>query len=128
MSIQTTPPVQAPPMGFPPRFSGPPGMGPAQASLPGPPTMPGGMQPGGQVMGQPGMPGGGPTKMPQGELWIETKTSEGKSYFYHAVSRQTTWNRPSGPGIQVMTQQEIENMSKAQQMQPKTGQPPMQAP
>lgn len=111
MSIQTTPPVaQTPAMGFggPQRGFG----GPPQAAMAGPPTMPG-MSPS--------------SKVPQGELWIETKTSEGKSYFYHAVTRQTTWNRPTGPGIQVMTQQEVENMSKAQQMHPKQqGQSPMQ--
>lgn len=69
--------------------------------------------PGHQGMGGPVRP----TVPPSGELWIETKTAEGKSYYYHAVSRQTTWTKPSGSGVQVMTQSEVENMSKQQQMQ-----------
>lgn len=51
------------------------------------------------------------------ELWVETKTEEGKSYFYHAVSRETTWTRPEGPHVKIMTQSEVEAMNKQQQQQ-----------
>ncbi|XP_058985000.1 transcription elongation regulator 1-like isoform X2 [Musca domestica] len=60
-----------------------------------------------------GPPGGGP---PQLELWVETKTEDGKSYYYHALTRETTWTKPEGPNIKVMTQAEIEEMNKKQQM------------
>ncbi|XP_063709217.1 transcription elongation regulator 1 isoform X2 [Culicoides brevitarsis] len=64
-----------------------------------------------------GMPQGPPRPMgPNNELWIETKTEEGKSYYYHSITRQTTWSRPTGPNVQVMTQAEVENLQK-QQMQ-----------
>ncbi|EAT36150.1 AAEL011733-PA [Aedes aegypti] len=48
------------------------------------------------------------------ELWVETKTAEGKSYYYHALTRETTWTRPDGPNIKVMTQAEVEAMNKPQ--------------
>lgn len=81
---------------------------------------------GGPPQGMQGPPGMGPRPMgPNNELWIETKTEEGKSYYYHAISRQTTWVRPTGPNVQVMTQAEVENMQK-QQMQKRepAGMPP----
>ncbi|KNC24473.1 hypothetical protein FF38_10524 [Lucilia cuprina] len=51
---------------------------------------------------------------PQLELWVETKTEDGKSYYYHALTRETTWTKPEGPNIKVMTQTEIEEMNKKQ--------------
>lgn len=58
---------------------------------------------------------GGPPGGPQLELWVETKTEDGKSYYYHALTRETTWTKPEGPNIKVMTQAEIEEMNKKQQ-------------
>lgn len=54
---------------------------------------------------------------PSGELWIETKTADGKCYYYHGITRQTTWTKPTGLNVQVMTQAEVENMGKQQQIQ-----------
>lgn len=48
------------------------------------------------------------------ELWIKTKTEEVKSYFCHAVSRDSTWTRPDGPHIKIMSQHEFEAMNKHQ--------------
>lgn len=44
---------------------------------------------------------------PEDELWVETKTGEGKSYYYNAVSRKTVWERPADPTCRVMTQAEV---------------------
>lgn len=66
----------------------------------------------------------------QMELWVETKTEDGsKSYYYHAMTRETTWTRPEGQFVKVMSQAELEAMQKqktplgAQQQQQ---QPPQQ--
>lgn len=58
---------------------------------------------------------------PQMELWVETKTEDGKSYYYHALTRETTWTRPDGPQVKIMSQNEVEAMTAAknqQQQQP----------
>lgn len=47
-------------------------------------------------------------------MWVETPTEDGKSYYYHAMSRETTWTRPEGPNIKIMTQSEVETMNKMQ--------------
>ncbi|XP_053674018.1 transcription elongation regulator 1 [Anopheles nili] len=54
------------------------------------------------------------------ELWVETKTADGKSYYYHAITRETTWTRPEGSNVNVMTQAEIEAFNKQQLQQPKS--------
>ena len=46
------------------------------------------------------------------QLWVETKTNDGKSYFYHAVTRETTWNRPEGLNIKILSQGEFEAYTK----------------
>lgn len=58
------------------------------------------------------------------DLWVETKTDEGKSYYYNAITRETTWTRPEGQFVKIMTQNEVEAMqaAKNQQLQ----QPPQQ--
>ncbi|KAL9891027.1 uncharacterized protein ACN427_009759 isoform 2-T2 [Glossina fuscipes fuscipes] len=49
------------------------------------------------------------------ELWVETKTKDGKAYYYHALTRETTWNKPEGANVKVMTQTEVEEINKKQQ-------------
>lgn len=52
---------------------------------------------------------------PPMELWVETKTEDGKSYYYHALTRETTWTKPDGPNIKIMTQSDVEAMNMKQQ-------------
>lgn len=49
------------------------------------------------------------------EIWVETKSGEGKSYFYNARTRDTTWTKPEGPGIKVISQDQVEAMAQAVQ-------------
>lgn len=42
-----------------------------------------------------------------GEIWVETKSPEGKPYYYHARTRETTWTKPEGPNIKILTQEQV---------------------
>lgn len=42
-----------------------------------------------------------------GEVWVETKTGDGKSYFYNIRTRETTWTKPEGPNVKVMAQDQV---------------------
>lgn len=44
---------------------------------------------------------------------METKTGEGKSYYYNARTRETTWTKPDGPNIKVISQDQVEAMAQA---------------
>lgn len=47
------------------------------------------------------------------EIWVETKTNEGKSYYYNARTRETTWTKPEGPNVKVISQDQVEAMAQA---------------
>lgn len=49
----------------------------------------------------------GPPPIISGEVWIETKAGDGKSYYYNARTRETTWDKPSGPNITVISQEQV---------------------
>jgi transcription elongation regulator 1 len=42
-----------------------------------------------------------------GEVWVETKTQDGKFYYYNIRSRETTWTKPEGPNVKVMVQDQV---------------------
>lgn len=46
-------------------------------------------------------------------VWIETKAENGKPYYYHARTRETSWNKPES--ALVLTQEQF-NASLQQQM------------
>jgi len=49
------------------------------------------------------------------EVWVEVPSTRhgGLPYFYHAITRDTRWRRPVGPGIIVMTQAELGNAAQS---------------
>lgn len=53
------------------------------------------------------------TDTPAAEIWVETKTAEGKSYFYNARTRETTWTKPEGTNIKIISQDQVEAMAQA---------------
>ncbi|XP_050311211.1 transcription elongation regulator 1 [Anthonomus grandis grandis] len=119
-----------PPRGFngpPPNFGenwgGPGGpRGPPPNLMSGPPFG------GGMMSGPSGGMSNGPTNEqtpplldPTAEIWVETKAGDGKSYFYNARTRETTWNKPEGGNIKIISQDQVEAM--AQQVTSVTTQP-----
>lgn len=56
-------------------------------------------------------------------MWVETKTDEGKSYYYNAITRETTWTRPEGQFVKIMGQNEVEAMQAAKMQQQNQQQP-----
>lgn len=47
------------------------------------------------------------------EIWVETKTGEGKSYYYNARTRETTWTKPDGSNVKIISQDQVEAMAQA---------------
>lgn len=60
-----------------------------------------------------GPPGSGPP--PQldlsGEVWVEAKSGDGKSYFYNARTRETTWTKPEG-NVKILLQEQVSSEKK----------------
>lgn len=73
----------------------------------GMPSGPGGYQQPSQSQQQPHPGQTAEIDVSTDEVWVETKAGDGKSYFYHAKSRETTWTKPEGPNIKVLTQQQV---------------------
>lgn len=48
-----------------------------------------------------------PVESDIGNIWAETKTDTGSSYYYNAKTRVTSWDRPEGPNVTVMSHEEV---------------------
>lgn len=44
---------------------------------------------------------------------METKSPDGKPYYYNARTRETTWTKPEGPSVKVILQDQVEAMAQA---------------
>ncbi|XP_034539199.1 transcription elongation regulator 1 isoform X6 [Notolabrus celidotus] len=77
----------------------PPFLPPPMGNLPPPPGM----------LFPPGMPPiptpGAPTLSPAEEIWVENKTPEGKTYYYNARTRESSWSKPDG--VKIIQQSEL---------------------
>ncbi|XP_029924126.1 transcription elongation regulator 1 isoform X1 [Myripristis murdjan] len=93
------PPGGMPPPIGPPHLQRPPFLPPPIGNLPPPPGMlfPPGMPP---------VPGSGtPALNPAEEIWVENKTPEGKTYYYNARTRESSWSKPDG--VKIIQQSEL---------------------
>lgn len=72
----------------------------------------------GMAPGMMGGPMGGMDAMrkpaidPNAEIWVETVTKEGKLYYYNAKTRESAWTKPTGDGVQVFSQEQLEALAK----------------
>ncbi|KAM4726402.1 transcription elongation regulator 1 isoform 4-T4 [Anableps anableps] len=93
------PPGGMPPPIGPPHLQRPPFLPPPIGNLPPPPGM----------LFPPGMPpvpaSGNPALNPAEEIWVENKTSEGKTYYYNARTRESSWSKPEG--VKIIQQSEL---------------------
>uniref|UniRef100_A0A3P9NQA6 Transcription elongation regulator 1 n=2 Tax=Poecilia reticulata TaxID=8081 RepID=A0A3P9NQA6_POERE len=93
------PPGGMPPPIGPPHLQRPPFLPPPIGNLPPPPGM----------LFPPGMPpvpaSGNPALNPAEEIWVENKTSEGKTYYYNARTRESSWSKPDG--VKIIQQSEL---------------------
>jgi transcription elongation regulator 1 len=49
---------------------------------------------------------------PAEEVWVENKTPDGRTYYYNARTRESSWVKPTGPAnVKVITQEEVERMA-----------------
>ncbi len=46
------------------------------------------------------------------EIWVQNKTGDGKIYYYNARTRESSWTKPEGGNIKVLTQEEVERMAQ----------------
>lgn len=52
------------------------------------------------------------TSKPTEEVWVENKTSDNRTYYYNARTRESSWTKPAASqNVKVITQEEVERMA-----------------
>ena len=44
---------------------------------------------------------------PNKEYWVETSAQDGRVYYYHGKTRQSSWKLPTGENVQIIKQSEV---------------------
>lgn len=46
------------------------------------------------------------------EVWVENKTSDNRTYYYNARTRESSWTKPTATAnVKVITQEDVERMA-----------------
>ena len=61
-----------------------------------------------------------------GEVWVETPAEGGNAYYYNAKTRETSWKKPEGDNVKILTQEEVEKLTQKMSSQEQEQQPPQQ--
>jgi hypothetical protein len=49
---------------------------------------------------------------PAEEVWVENKTSDNRTYYYNARTRESSWTKPTATAnVKVITQEDVERMA-----------------
>ena len=56
-------------------------------------------------------PGNAPATKPIEEVWVENKSGDGRVYYYNARTRESSWTKPVGPNVKIITQDDVERMA-----------------
>lgn len=49
---------------------------------------------------------------PAEEVWVENKTSDNRTYYYNARTRESSWTKPAASAsVKVITQEDVERMA-----------------
>ena len=62
------------------------------------------------VSGTSSLTGGAPKSSE--EVWVENKTTDNRTYYYNARTRESSWTKPTtNANVRVITQEDVERMA-----------------
>ena len=59
-------------------------------------------------------------------MWVETPAEGGKAYYYNAKTCETSWKKPEGDNVKILTQEEVEKLTQKMSSQEQEEQPQQQ--